>query len=1069
MYLKEIRLNGFKSFYSDTHLTFPEGITCIVGPNGCGKSNVHDAVRWVLGEQSAKQLRGDHISDVISAGNVRRAQKREAEAYLTFGDTGDVLDVEGEEIEIGRKVNQDGEGTYYLNGEEVRLKDIQDLFRDTGIGQDLYSIIGQGEVQRLVDSKPEERREIIEEAAGIATFRHRRDLTRRRLDQTSTELEQVEQELQEKRGRLSQLKGQAEKARKVRELKTELRSLRTVHYSRKFNRLVDEIDELEEELENADETFRNVKEEKQELQSKLERHESMQNKFMETLRGVQEKRRHSRERYQEGKEKLSRLETKLESTGERIRRQQGQVKNHLRRSGDVINDLTGVYQRVQQSKLQKKIHHAEVDYLESHRDQLKSRRNELNRRLDQIRDRTLFELNEESELKNRLQRLEEVRDEDQELRNDLHHKIQKNQDNIKSLRDDRSRHFMNLVEAEHRKIELALKRETLSEMEGVMERMEQEFNHRLRSIRQSLESSREQKDTLKRYDQQFEGMPPGVRQFMKESKQDPSEVSPELRRAFDRVHGTVANILSVPRSMQAAVETSLGDRMYRIVVDDRDTVELLLEFIRERVEGRVVFQPLDSLPEINQDRVPPDCSSGGLLGRASQLVSCEIEGSNVLDYFLGDVIIAEELEVARRYCDQYKEGYSFRVVTLQGEVVATDGTFGLGSEHEGDSGVIGRSDRIDRLQQDIRNHRRDIKKYQNHLEHLEESKDELRDKAERINNALQGIRSEYRKHERKLGDIDEQLQVVRSNQSNDVLRMTEVIERSLTCRDEKHGLEEILENVGRRETQRRRNNQNLRSTLEKLEQQIEQYTSKIREVDRRFQESRSRVQEQQNRVDRLHERLREMRSEAIEILGTLDTLEQEKLSLDVSIARARIMNRTRELRHSVWGDIENEVEQKRHDLDNSVRELNRSLNELSEKTEKFRGERSRIRQSLDNEQARLDSLRENIREELDIEPAPGKLSQLRDEEFEEMDGDELRSRMRSIKSKIQSHEPVNMLAEKEASSLEEEVSEIANQKEDLEESCERLEQMIKRLNRKAREQFKEAFEEIQGYFEEFIE
>ena len=256
---------------------------------------------------------------MIARGNVRRAEKKKAEAYLTFEECQDTLDTDRDQVEVGRQVDTDGQGTYYLNGEEVRLKDVQDLFRDTGIGQDLYSSIGQGEVLNLIESKPEDRREIIEEAAGIASYRHRRDLTKRRLDRTRTELEQVEKDLREKKGRLSQLQGQAEKAEEVRELQSELRSERlrlarrdyvTVH--EKLENLDDKLEENKERLQQLIENKSDITDRKSQLQSLQQSVESKLNRLKSLAEPV-------RRRRQERREKRSEFRTRLDSLRERMR------------------------------------------------------------------------------------------------------------------------------------------------------------------------------------------------------------------------------------------------------------------------------------------------------------------------------------------------------------------------------------------------------------------------------------------------------------------------------------------------------------------------------------------------------------------------------------------------------------------------------------------------------------------------------------------------------------------------------------------------------------------------------
>lgn len=1058
MFLSELQLNGFKSFYSTTSIHFSEGITAIVGPNGCGKSNLIDAVRWVLGEQRPTQLRGEQISDLISAGNARRAAKSRAEAYLTFQGSREVLDTDGDEVEVGRKVDRDGEGTYLLNGETVRLKDIKDLFRDTGVGQDLYSIIGQGEVRQLIDSKPEERREIVEEAAGIASFRHRRDLTRRRLKQTREELGGVAEELQEKQGRLNQLTGQAEKASRVRTLQTTIRELKREEWRREFLRLNEEIDRLENREEEREKQLREAREQKQSVEEEKRRLQDQSGALDSRLERLSQLRGPTARSRQEKREQAGRLETRSESLLEQIQREKQRGRDRLQQARREVDQSCRRYRSRFETRLRGRILASCTRFLERMDEKRKAVKRDLNGQLEDLRSRTLFQISEEEQIKHRLESIREDQRDQRRGRRELEEDVEQS---LARVREDRARRraaFEELVEVESSRVKKRLRVRRLNSRLETLREIGERWGERQEECRQTLHVQENRLDTLRGLQREYEGFSSGVRSVMKAHEQG----------RFSGVRGVVANLIEVADAHQTAIQALLGDDLQSVVVEDRDVARELIRYLNEEEAGRARLIPLREFqPRGNLDRRGVK-SPQGVIAPADTVIECEPDLRPVVRDLVGRVLIVESVEAGQRLLDRLEDGGPSTCVTPGGELVHRNGALTGGSREDGRGDLLGRSRRLETLKREIERNKKRRDRFRDRNERVERKINSVADRRDQTLSSLEEDQSERREKRGRYVELVRGTRERLQGLDRQFEKLARTHHRGIALEHRRRGYTTLLQSVSGRESRRRRRIQNLQERLEALDEHLELLQGRWRSVESSLQEARSREQEADHRISRHETRVRELLEDR---RGTLRQVRRDRrrwLEGERRRTRRRLEAEVLDRINRGWEALERGINHRRSELQHTLQEVNDRLQSSERTVQENRNKLDKTQRELANQRARLDETRRKIEEETDLAPRVEVLEDLDTGEVREYSAEELAKRRREAEQTVRDLRPVNMLADQQAEELREELEDIQTQKQDLETACEKLETMIQRLNEKARDRFREAFSEIRGYFSDFV-
>ena len=774
MYLKSLEITGFKSFSEKVVLELSPGITATVGPNGCGKSNLVDAIRWVLGEQSAKLLRGTKMDDLIFNGTIRRRGVNFAEVSLTFDKADQYLPVDYEEVVITRRMYRSGEGEYYINKTSCRLKDITELFYDTGIGTETYSLIGQGRVEQLINAKPEDNRELFEEAAEIHRYKQRKKESRLRLEEMDRNLLRVEDLLAELKLNHDTLFEEAARAGKYRDLslahkeiekkiilkrwweskllvqKMESQRERILssfqekesHTALLKNRVtqVEELEKLKfEENEQLKNIFQETKELKERMQGRL-------NLILEQKKYALEKYSHKEEAYEEVCARISGLEkTFTENERELI-----SVLDEQTRLGEKAASLKNDLKNLQQGK---NLSNLEALRQEISHNNLQRAALEQSLELNRIRCSELLERISEFEEMHRLK----MRDLDSiwKTENEAAASLQRLQ-MIKSERDKENTLF------EHRRKDLHEQIETKRKVLGSLEKKIEKNHARLKYLKESEEG-------LSLYTS-------GVRAVMKASFQN---------SVLNGIHGTFVNLISVPHELEKAVEVALGAKVQFLVTEDDRAAQRAIEYLKENRAGKATFLPLNLLkPPVRRDLSTSE--GDDCLGIASQMVETDAKYRKAVEYLLGAVLISGNLESALRLARKNKGGWS--IVTLDGEMIRPGGTISGGCQPDERTGFLGRKRELKELDKEIaeakksyRQEIEDITDYEKRLKEIEAALNalalqerqfekenvRLQNDLERTDSELQRIRKEIQDSEQQKSKLLLKYNELKENEEKD--------------------------------------------------------------------------------------------------------------------------------------------------------------------------------------------------------------------------------------------------------------------------------------------------------------
>ncbi|MCL2189256.1 MAG: chromosome segregation protein SMC [Defluviitaleaceae bacterium] len=689
MHLKKLELAGFKSFAERTQLSFGEGLNAVVGPNGSGKSNIADAMRWVLGEQSAKQLRGTKMEDIIFAGTAHRKPQGFAEIVMRIDNSDNGLDMNTPEVSVTRRVYRSGESEYAINGTPCRLKDIQQLFMDTGIGRDGYSIIGQGRVDEILSAKSEERRHIFEEAAGISKFKARRHETLTKLSREQQNRARVTDIIAELEEQMEPLEQQSEDARRY-------LALRDQYKETHINIFLTEVQKIETELEKTEEALTTALAQTADGKSRLalarEAEESLKTQAVE-----------ADSRYRRANETLLEATTAIEhKTGERnlLESQAEQlVTDQIRLRGEVDKRAATLIEReeerIREEEIREKAEatlanlNAQVESQQDRSAQFESEEEESAAALAAHNQEILAQGYTVSEYKakvldaeNRYQRLEEDKEK-------LDANIEQVEENIeaqvKTLEELKEIQRTRTEEAEKADAQVEAYNRALIKLNNELQEIERDY----RKAQESLTAARGKHRALSDLQNQHEGYYRSVKSILRKRETDPN---------FAGICGAVGELIGVPDGYEIAIEIALGGAAQNIITKTEDDAKRAIEFLKQSREGRATFLPLTAVKGRILDTARLR-NEAGYIGVAADLVNCDNAYADVIAQLLGDIIIVDNLDNASAIHRKFR--YSYKLVTLEGERLSPGGSMTGGSMQRGQGGIIGRPRQLSELAEQI--------------------------------------------------------------------------------------------------------------------------------------------------------------------------------------------------------------------------------------------------------------------------------------------------------------------------------------------------------------------------------
>ena len=708
MFLKSIEVQGFKSFANKMVFEFHKGITGIVGPNGSGKSNVADAVRWVLGEQSAKQLRGSKMEDVIFSGTESRKPLGFAYVAITLDNSDHQLAVEYDTVTVSRRVYRSGESEYKINGHNCRLKDVQELFFDTGIGKEGYSIIGQGQIDKILSGKPEERRELFDEAAGIVKYKRRKALTEKNLAEEQQNLSRVRDILYELEKQVGPLEKQSETARIYLKHRDTLKQYDANMYLLSFYQLkkdsaaIDEkMDIVSTQLKDAQENFEKIKSAYAQMEALMEQYDQKISQDQE----VCNQQALEKQRLEGGKNVLVSKTDGISSKEEQF-------------DALILETEAGIEEKKklsEESEKELKALEEELQELEQHKNSSEEALNSMSGTMTSLRDQIdsqnsdIIEfLNEAANIKGRMQRYETMQEQTQIRQSELNQKLIALQSEESSEGE--------LVEAfkkEAQGIELELERlqaeqsackKRAAKISDDLMKCREAFNAAEKSFHE--ESARYQ--TLKNITERYDGYGVSIRKIM------------ERKSDYKGIIGVVADIIHVSKEYEIAIETALGGSISNIVTDNEQTAKSMIQFLKKNRFGRATFLPLTSIRGRRAENADRICGEEGVIGLASDLIRVDSQFGHLADYLLGRVFIVDHIDHALALAKKYR--YSLRIVTLEGESLNPGGSLS-GGAYKNTGNLLGRHREMEELQKHVETLRKEGASLKQQINQLQSDKD----------------------------------------------------------------------------------------------------------------------------------------------------------------------------------------------------------------------------------------------------------------------------------------------------------------------------------------------------------
>ena len=1046
MYLKSIEIHGFKSFANKIVFQFHNGITGIVGPNGSGKSNVADAVRWVLGEQRVKQLRGASMQDVIFSGTELRKPQGYAYVAITFDNTDHQLATDFDEVTVARRIYRSGESEYLLNGAPCRLKDVNELFYDTGIGKEGYSIIGQGQIDKILSGKPEERRELFDEAAGIVKFKKRKSAAVKKLEDEQNNLLRVNDILSELEKQTGPLEKQSEKAKIYLKKKEELKSVDVNMFLLENNHLEDELNKAKTNLVTASRDLESVKLQYESIKDEYDR---MQNEIEELDNSINEKRAElSNTNVLRGK-----LEGQINVLKEQINSAKSNEEHFTTRKNSISLQIEEKNKEKSDLLKEKEGADLELSSIEKLRDEAKSVLNEVQSKIEELNNdiesgkNTIIDtLNSRANIKSKLSRLDSMTESINIRKSELTSRLlriksdeAKQEETIKALEEE----FVRIADAikelqdkqEDKENELALVRESLTKKDEELRENETKY-HEAKSKFEALSNITER----------YEGYGGSVKAVMEKKDEEKGII------------GVVADIIKVDPKYETAIETALGGNIQNIVTDDDATAKRMIAFLKSHKAGRATFLPLTSITKPQEFKNPEALKEKGVIGMADELVNIDKKYINVAKSMLGRIVVVDNVDNALKIAKKFD--YGIRMVTIEGELLVPGGAIS-GGAFKNNSNLLGRRREMEELQ----------KKVTEYLERRDTIQQEIEDTKKKRN----GLRLEI---EEIKADLQRKLieqNTARLNVEQATQRKNEASEGSLELKNEEREIENQIKEIALNKDDINKELADSQTLEKNVEEKITEFQkiletkrdeetealSKVSELEVKVSEKLQISGFHNQNVDRINSEIEKLNDELNEVIEGLN----ESLS-DVEIKKQNITEIEETIKASYTSQSDAEVK---------LNEDSARKEELMTKQKTFFTDREALSEkmsSLDKEVFRLNAQKDRIEENLntqisymwdEYEITLTDAASLRDENLNDLSA--MRKQSNTLKSEIKGLGDVNVNAIEDYKNLMERYTFLKTQHDDLIEASNTLQGIINELDTAMRKQFEEKFAEIKKEFD----
>ena len=1046
MYLKSIEVQGFKSFANKIVFQFHNGITGIVGPNGSGKSNVADAVRWVLGEQRVKQLRGASMQDVIFSGTELRKPQGFAYVAITLDNSDHQLPIGFDEVTVSRRVYRSGESEYKINGNACRLKDINELFYDTGIGTEGYSIIGQGQIDKILSGKPEDRRELFDEAAGIVKFKRRKVITQKKLEDEKQNLVRVNDILSELEKQVGPLKRQSEAAREYLRLRESLKAF-------DVNLFLLESEEVKRQLEAAEKNEAIVSADLSQVKESAEQMKREYDEISGLLAKLEESINHNREEMNRADLLKGNLEGQIGVLTEQI--------NTERISAEHIGSrLMAIDREISERQEKKAAYEAEKETLSAQQREVGGRLKELRETLRRTEEQMMLldqrmedskadiirALNEKAGLSARQQRYATLLEQVDVRRAEVSQKLLHFKSDESVWDEKIGAEALRLTEVEDQ-----LRAVEIEESETILKRQASEeelrrLNRNLSNAQQDYHTSQTKLESLRNLAERYEGYGGSIRRVM------------EARDRIYGIHGVVADLITVQKKYEVAIETALGGSIQNIVTDTEQTAKQLIEYLKKNRFGRATFLPLTSIGNKSTFSQERALKEPGVLGLANTLVETKPEYEGLMKYLLGRVVVADNIDHAIALAKKYQ--YSLRIVTLEGELLNAGGSM-TGGAFKNSSNLLGRKREIEDLEERCKKILVQVEEIQKQLNACETSLEEQKSRIEELASLKQQIYLEQNTLQLNIRQMEEKKAEISQSSEDLVMENGQLEEQLRDIHDSQERLKAEAVELEELNDRKNREIEEWSRESDLLKERRGELLEKVSAVQLEESEASQKVHFMDENISRVAEEIGKLSEESEGLkngTGDSDRIINEKLS-EIENLKGLIGNAAAQS-EALALQVREQTESREAHL--------ASQKEFFEKREEAAGRMG----LLDKELFRLQSQKEKLSERLESQSAYmwseyeitySDAESLKDPLLSSVP--ELKRQIGGLKQQIKALGNVNVNAIEDYREISGRYEFMKTQHDDLVKAEETLLKIIEELDTGMRRQFEEKFKEIRREFD----
>ena len=1046
MYLKSIEIQGFKSFANKILFEFHNGITGIVGPNGSGKSNVADAVRWVLGEQSVKQLRGSSMQDVIFAGTENRKPLSYAYVAITLDNSDHQLAIDYEEVTVARRLYRSGESEYLINGSPCRLKEVSELFYDTGIGKEGYSIIGQGQIDRILSGKPEERRELFDEAAGIVKFKKRKATAQKKLENERDNLVRVNDILAELERQVGPLERQSEKAKTYLKKKSELKEYDVNMFLLESEQIRSQQKDVEDKFQIADAQLKESNADYEKIRTEYEQ-------LGQSMAQMDEKINSIRENISNTSVMKEKLESQIQILTEQIHTAE-MTDEHLQSRLDAIDQ-----EKAQRSE-QSATYIAEKEKLDEQLLEVQNRQNEAQEKLTAVQQeiarcnqgiengqKELYELlNNKAGIQSKQQRFDTMLEQINIRKAELGKRLLDRKTQEADLNTVLSDYQKELEEVSLEIIDLKKKEEELTGKEKEWRDKLRENGRKLEENQTAFHKQQSRLESLKNIAERYDGYGNSIRKVMEQKASNPGLL------------GVVSDLIQVEKKYETAIETALGGNIQNIVTEDESTAKKMIGFLKQNRLGRATFLPLTSVSAKGNPKNETLLDEEGVLGIANRLVKCDKKYDEVAAYLLGRVLVVDTIDHAIALAK--KNHYSLHIVTLEGEYLSPGGSM-TGGAFKNSSNLLARKREIEELEQKVDSIRKELSELKNRREdirtaielnadELDQVKEELQQKYLVQNTAKMNVdRAKQQRNESEavftglMGEkqqIEQQIEEIDNNKKQILDEIEYSKKREQEINEEANAFQKILEEQAKLENEASQKLSNIQLETANIKQKVE-----FAQVN----------------IDRINGEVEKFDAERADLLENAAQSKEDakKKQQDIEEIKKTI---------AASGESHGKLEE----------ELRESVAKKEQMSADYRGffqkqeEISKRCNDLDKEIFRLNNQREKLKEAgeyqtnylwEEYELTPHAALELQNDIYDDLTA--LKKMVAEVKDEIRKLGDVNVNAIEEYKEVSERYQFLKGQHDDLVEAEQTLVGIIEDLDSGMRKQFSEKFAEIQKEFD----